>query len=347
MIKRSNETTNTRWSAGTDIIKVAVLGAGGWGANLIRTFHNLGALGAVVEIDPDKRSAVASQYPGLTILASPEQLWRGQWPAVVIATPAPTHYELARQALLAGKDVFVEKPMTLISGEAEDLVKLAREYKRILMVGHLLMYQPAIQWIKNRIGEGLIGRVASLHQERLNLGRVRSVENALWSLGVHDVAVLLFLVGEAPHSVRAFGQRVLQPAVEDDVYVTLEFRNDVVAHLHCSWLWPEKRRRLTIIGTRGMLVYDELEQTVTLHRKHISPDLVIRDDGAELVFVGEGEPLTVECQHFLDAVRTRSSPFSDGESGLQVVRVLEDAQRLLEEQFTGTDSSVSKADWTR
>lgn len=314
-------------------IKVAVVGAGDWGINLIRTLHDLGSLGAVVEIDPARRARVASQYPGIEVLTSPEHLWDTEWPAVVIATPAPTHYELARQALLVGKDVFVEKPMTLTSAEAEILVRLARERGRVLMVGHLLMYQPAMEWIKAKLEEGLIGPVISLHQERLNLGRARSVENALWSLGVHDVAVLLYLVGEVPYRVRAFGQRVLQPTVEDDVYVTLEFPNNVAAHLHCSWLWPEKRRRLTIVGKTGMLVYNELEQTVTLHRKYISPELEIRDDGAEVVFVGHGQPLMIECQHFLDAVRTRSTPLSDGESSLKVVRVLEEAQRHLNQQW--------------
>lgn len=323
---------NTKRAKTIDDTKAVVLGAGGWGVNLIRTLRDLGALAAVVEIDPSRRAKIASEYPEVPVLASPEELWDSDWPAVVIATPAHTHYELARQALLAQKDVFVEKPLTLTSSEAEDLVGLAQERERILMVGHLLMYQSAIRWIKERLDHGLIGQVVGLHQERLNLGRARSVENALWSLGVHDVAVLLFLAGRAPRRVRAFGQRVLQPTIEDDVYITLEFPHNVVAHLHCSWLWPEKRRRLTIIGTAGMLVYDELQQTVTLHRKQISPGLEVRDEGSEVVFIGDGRPLTIECQQFLHSVRTRSKPLSDGESGLQVIRVLEEAQRLLDQQ---------------
>lgn len=327
--------------------KVVVLGAGGWGVNLVRTFRDLGALAAVVEIDPDRWAKIASEYPDVRVLTNPEEVWDSDWPAVVIATPAHTHYKLARQALAANKDVFVEKPMTLTGAEAEDLVRLARERERILMVGHLLMYQSAIQWIKEQLVRGLIGQVVGLHQERLNLGRVRSVENALWSLGVHDVAVLLYLVGRVPQRVRAFGQRVLQPTIEDDVYVTLEFHDNIVAHLHCSWLWPEKRRRLTIIGTTGMLVYDELQQTVTLHRKQISPELEIRDEGSEVVFVGDGQPLTVECQHFLDVLRTRSKPLSDGESGLQVIRVLEEAQRLLDGQAKGMGPSAPGAVRTR
>jgi len=310
-------------------VKVAVLGAGKWGINLVRTFHELGALAAVVEVDAGRRAWLQAQYPDVQVFAGPEPVWRSTIPAVVVATPVPTHYELARQALLAGKDVFVEKPLTLSVAEAPELVELARRQGRILMVGHLLLYQPAIRWLKERLAEGLVGRICSLHQERLNLGRVRSAENVLWSLGVHDVAVLLYLVGRPPELVSATGQRVLQPGIEDDIYVHLRFPGDVQAHLHVSWLWPEKRRRLTIVGSEAMVVYDELAQRVTLHRKRISSTLEHRDEGFEVVYQGDGEPLRLECEHFLEAVRSRQRPVSDGESGVEVLRVLEQAERQL------------------
>lgn len=310
-------------------VQVAVLGAGPWGSNLIRTFHDLGALAAVVEPDDEKRARIAEDYPHATVLTGADEAWSSPWPAVVIATPVPTHYELVRQALEADKHVFVEKPLALTTEEAEALVALARERGRTLMVGHLLLYQPAIEWVKKQLETGLIGDVVSLHQERLSLGRARVTESALWSLGVHDVAVLLHLVGQRPIQVAASGQRVLQPMVEDDVRVEFVFRKGVRAHLHSSWLWPERRRQLTIVGTKGMLVYNELEQTVTLHRKSIDSDLQVKDKGSEVVFVGEGQPLRLECEHFLEAVQTGRRPLSDGESALEVVRVLESAQQQM------------------
>lgn len=312
-------------------VRVAVLGAGQWGSNLIRTFHELGALAAVAEPDAARRSRVAEQYPDVITLSRPEDVWSSPLPGIAIATPAPTHFELARQALEAGKHVFVEKPLTLTSKDAEELVRIAEERGRALMVGHLLLYQPAIRWIKQQIDMGLIGRVVSLHQERLSLGRVRTAENAMWSLGVHDVAVLLYLVGQQPVHLSASGHRVLQPEVDDDVKVEFFFVDGVRAHLHSSWLWPEKRRKLTIIGMEGMLVYDELVQTVTLHRKSVTSNLEAIDGGSEVVFVGEGEPLRLECEHFLDVVRTGRRPLSDGRMGLEVVRILEEAQKQLEQ----------------
>lgn len=309
--------------------KVVVVGAGGWGANHVRTFNELGALGAVADVDPGRRRHLEAQLPGIEVMEGPDAVWRSKWPAVVLATPVPTHFELAKQALLAGKDVFVEKPLTLQVKEAEELVELAEERNRILMVGHLLLYQPAIRWLKEQLEQGLIGDIISLHQERLSLGRVRSAENALWSLGVHDIAVLLYLVGETPVRVTATGQAALQLGIEDDVHVHMAFPNEVQAHLHCSWLWPERRRSLSIVGTTGMLVYDELAQTVMLHRKRVLADLNISDDGAEVVFTGDGRPLTIECEHFLDSLQQRTLPLSDGRSGVEVVRVLEQAQGQL------------------
>lgn len=314
----------------SDKIKVAVLGAGRWGVNLIRAFRDLGALAAVVEPDAERRIRVQTQYPDVDVFEDPKAIWDSSLPAVVIATPVPTHYELARQALLAGKDVFVEKPLALSVAEAADLVELAHRKARILMVGHLLLYQPAIQWLKEQLAGELIGRVQSLHQERLNLGQARSAENVLWSLGVHDVAVLLYLVGVAPDGVTASGQQVLQPGIEDDVYVHLHFPGGLRAHLHASWLWPEKRRRLTIVGSEAMVVYDELTQTVTLHRKRIRPSLGHSNEGSEVIYQGDGEPLRLECEHFVEAVQTRRRPVSDGESGLDVLRVLEQAQQKLD-----------------
>lgn len=310
-------------------MKVAVIGVGHWGKNLVRTFKELDALGAVVETRREIREKLAENHSGLPVYADYRSVLATEIPAVAIATPAPEHYPIARAALLADKDVFVEKPMTLSSAEAEELVRLAEERKRILMVGHLLMYQPAVGWIKDYLASGALGEIAFIHQERLALGRACAVENVLWSLGVHDVASLLYLIGRAPINLSITGVRVTQPDVEDDIHLDLLFTGGLQAHLHASWLWPEKKRQMVITGTKGILVYNEVEQTVTLHRKGINPDLTNRDEGEEIVYRGEGLPLTRELEHFLECLITRQAPLSDGRNGLSVIRILEEAGRLL------------------
>ncbi|MBC7318737.1 Gfo/Idh/MocA family oxidoreductase, partial [Candidatus Bipolaricaulota bacterium] len=311
-------------------MKVGLIGAGQWGKNIARVLYELGALGGIAELRPDVQKELQSLYPSVPIYTDYRDLLATDIPAVAIATPAATHAVLVREALRAGKHVFVEKPLAFTKAEAEELVALAHRTGKVLMVGHLLLYQPAIQWIKEFLHSGGLGTLWSFHQERLNLGKARSVENALLSLGVHDVAVLLYLTGQTPAKVVAQGQAALQKQVEDDVYLHLQFSEGVQAHIHVSWLWPEKRRRLTIIGSKGMLVYDELEQTVTFHRKGINSDLTNRDEGAELVFQGHGEPLWLELEHFLTCVSQGKKPISDGESAIPVVAVLEEATRQLE-----------------
>lgn len=311
------------------LMRIGVIGAGHWGKNLIKTLDKLGVLAAIAEPSATARTSFMEIYPQVAHFSTYQAMLATEVEAVAIATPAYTHYQIAKAALRAGKDVFLEKPMTLSIQEAEDLVRLAEERDRILMVGHLLLYQSAIKWIKNYLSQGLLGRIFSLHQERLDLGRAQAVENVLWSLGVHDLAVLLYLIGEDPTVMKVCGQRALQPEVEDDIYLHLLFPEGIHAHLHNSWLWPEKRRRLTIIGSKGMLVYDELEQTVVFHDKGINGDLTNRVDGQKLVYKGDGEPLTREMEHFLTCVDTRERSISDGRNGLAVIRILERATELL------------------
>ena len=311
-------------------IKVALIGAGNWGRNLVKNFYHLGVLAAVVDEDEKRLKEVGKDYPDVKLLNGTDDVWDMPVSAVAIATPAPTHYTLAKTALMAKKDVFVEKPLALRANEAEELSSLARENSCLLMVGHLLLYQPAIRWIKGFIAQGNIGKLYSLHEERLNLGRARAVENALWSLGVHDVALFLDIVGEKPREIKVTGQQALQPGIEDDVYLHLSFPGGVFAHLHASWLWPEKRRRLTVIGEEGMLVYDEIAQTVTWHKKSINSKLENVDKGEEVVFRGDAEPLKIELSHFIECCKNRAKPYSDGESAVAVVQVLEKANHLLE-----------------
>jgi predicted dehydrogenase len=306
-------------------VQIGVVGAGAWGKNIVNTLAELGHLAGVADLSPDLRAKTAEAHPETPVVETFDQLVELGLEAVCIAAPAERHAPLARQAIAAGLHVFVEKPMTLSVADAEDLVARADQADRRLMVGHLLLYQPAVQFIKREIEAGRVGTLYSLNHERLNLGRARNVENVLWSLGVHDVAVCLYLAGCGAAEVAYFGQDVLQPGIEDDTRLTLRLESGAVGHVHNSWLWPVLRRCLTVVGSAGMLVYDEVAQTVTWHDKGITPDLANRDAGSEVVFEGAGKPLTLEMEHFVDCCQTGRTPISDGRSALEVVRVLERA----------------------
>lgn len=312
---------------------VAVVGAGAWGRNHVRTFHGLGALGGVVEASPSLRAALQLDYPGLPVwssLASALPHVTG----IVVATPASSHADLAGQALAAGLGVLVEKPMTLDVRAAETLVDLAAGAGRPLMVGHLLLYQPAIQELKRQLDAGIVGKILRIDQERLNHGRVRSQENVLWSFAPHDVAVLFYLMGEVPSHVASSGASFLQPGIQDDVHLELTFAEGRSAHIHVAWYWPEKRRGLRVLGEEGMVVYDEADQSLTLHRKRLKggwtdASLDPVDLGSTLLYLGQGEALVREDQHFLDCLHANARPLSDGQSGVDVIRVLERADALL------------------
>ena len=318
--------------------QVAVVGAGAWGRNHVRTLHAMGALGGVVETSPALREGIRADFPGSPVWGSLEEALP-HVPGFVIATPAGSHVALATTALRAGKGVLVEKPMALEVDGAEALVQAASDAERMLMVGHLLLYQPAIQKLKAFLEAGLIGRIHRIHQERLNFGRVRDTENVLWSLGPHDVAVLLFLMGEAPLEVAAAGASFLQPGIHDDVHLELAFSAGRSAHVHNSWYWPEQRRCLRVFGETGMIVYDEREQSLVLQRKQVAralpgqepgrEGLALVDDGTTTLFQGHGQPLQLEDEHFLHCLASGERPLSDGESGLDVIRVLARADAQL------------------
>jgi len=310
--------------------KVAVAGAGAWGRNHVRTLHGLGALAGVVDVSAEACAWMRETYPEVPAWTSLAEACQGEpgLRGLVVATPAPTHTELTLEALGQGLGVLVEKPMTLVSGEARDLVERAEAGGSTLMVGHLLLYQPAIQELKRLLDGGVVGKVHRFHFERMQLGRVRSAENALWSLAPHDVAVLLHLAGEAPSTVEASGAAFLQPGIHDDVHLELTFPQGCSAHIHVGWYWPSKTRGIRVLGERGMIVYEEDGQTLTLHRKrflgtHGPAGPACSDQGSSLVFQGEGEPLVVEDAHFLHCLTTGRTPLSDGRSGLDVIRVLE------------------------
>ncbi len=310
-------------------MKVGVIGAGHWGANLVRNLADLGVLAGVADSLEANRARALSDVPGIETFEDERGLLAAGYGAVAIATPASTHFEIARQALESGADVFVEKPMTLDPQEARDLNGLALEGERILMVGHLLLYQPAIVFMAEYLRSGKLGQIHTMHQRRSKLGRVRAEENVMWSFGVHDVAVLLALAGEEPNEIQASGHAAITPGVEDDTYLHLGFASGLKAHLHNSWLWPRVERELIVVGERGMLVFDEPGSRVVLHHKTVGGDLVHRDEGEEVLFEGSGQPLRLELEHFLECCRERTTPVSDGRNGFEVVRVLKTAEEQL------------------
>jgi len=310
--------------------QVVVVGAGNWGKNLIQNFYNLGALAGVAEMNPDLRSKVEANYPDVKTYDDFNQVLVSDVSAVVLATPAPTHYKFAMAALAAGKDVFVEKPMTLQTSEARALAEYADKHSRILMVGHLLLYQPAITWMREYLASGKAGKVLHVATQRAKLGKVRREENVWWSFAPHDVSVVLDLLGNPEiEKVQSSGHAMLQPGIEDNVHVDLVFKGGQTAHLHSSWYWPQLLRSTTVITEQQMLVYDEVAQKVVIYNKGVDEQLNNRDEGSEVVDVAAAEPLKIECQHFLNCLQTREKPRSDGWNGVAVVEILEKAQEAL------------------
>ncbi len=310
--------------------QIIVVGAGNWGKNLIRNFDQLGALAGVAEVNEQLREALATQYPHIPRYSDYKQVLASEISAVVLATPAPTHFKFALAALEAGKDVFVEKPMTLKTTEARQLAEYAERESQILMVGHLLLYQPAIRWLRDYLATGKAGKVYHVATQRVKLGRVRQEENVWWSFAPHDVSVVLDLLGN-PHlkQVQAQGQSILQPQIEDNVHVHVQFEGGQTGHLHCSWYWPELKRSTTVIAEKQMLVYDEVSQQITVYSKGVHNDFSNRDEGSWSPDLDESEPLKLECEHFLNCLETRQTPLSDGWNGLAVVEILEKAQEAL------------------
>ncbi|ACL24874.1 Gfo/Idh/MocA family protein [Chloroflexus aggregans] len=313
--------------------QIAVFGCGYWGKNLVRNFYHLNALHSVCDTTDSGRATAASIAPNCRIvaditpiLANPEI--RG----VVIATPAETHFALARQALLAGKDVLVEKPLALTFEQGAELVRLAVDMNRILMVGHVLEYHPGIMQLHNLIEHGELGKLQYIYSNRLSLGKVRREENILWSFAPHDIAVILRLLGSMPFEVIACGGAYVQPNIADVTVTHLLFDNGVRAHIYVSWLHPFKEQRLVVIGSRKMASFDDVHKRLTLYDKRVEwqegQPIPIHGDGIEVPYP-QDEPLRLECEAFLAAITTRNPPITDGQSGLRVLRVLQAAQRSL------------------
>jgi UDP-2-acetamido-3-amino-2,3-dideoxy-glucuronate N-acetyltransferase len=315
---------------------VACVGAGYWGRNLVRTFADLGALAWVCELNPQTRAELGARYPSVKVTDRLDRVLEDPAvTAVAIATPAETHGEITRRALLAGRDVLVEKPLSLSVDEAEQLADLAAQRTRILMVGHLLWYHPAVQRLKALIDEGELGRIQYLYSNRLNLGRIRREENILWSFAPHDISVILGLLGETPSTIDAFGGNYLREHIADVTVSVLSFPSGIKAHIFVSWLHPYKEQKLIVVGDRKMAVFDDTEPVGKLvlypHTITWSNQLPVPTRAeAEPVPVESGEPLWNECMHFLECVRTRQTPKTDGHEAMRVLRVLDACQRSLE-----------------
>jgi predicted dehydrogenase len=333
---------------------VGVLGLGYWGPNLVRNLSRIpqARLKYGCDFDESKRTKLARLYPETRFVADFEELLSDDdLDAVVVASPVPTHATLAQQALLAGKDVFVEKPLTLSSGDAEELTRLANERDLILMVGHVFEYHPAVTRLKKIMDSGELGEVFYIYTHRLNLGIIRHDENALWSLGPHDLSISMHLLGQEPIEAQAVGHSYLKGGVEDVVFGTLRFADGKIVHLHVSWLDPHKERKITIVGSEKMAVFDDMsrDEKLKLYNKGVESSeyesygeyLNLRFGDALIPHLPNDEPLKLECEHFVECLTERKPPLSDGHSGLRVVRALEALQRSLD--TGGQPVSLKKA----
>lgn len=319
---------------------VALVGAGYWGKNLARNLHEIGVLNTICDVSTPLLDQYQALYPGVTLTTHFKAVLENPIiKQLFIAVPAPFHFELAKQALLEKKDVYVEKPLCLDYQQGEELVALAAANKCILMVGHILQYHPCICKLQKMINEGTLGKLQYISSHRLNLGKIQTAENALWALAPHDVSVVLSLCGNVlPKQVRCIGHTSLTHGVADTTITTMTFPGEVKAHIYASWLNPFKEQKLVVVGSSGMVVFDDTlpwEQKLLLYRNPVSwqPGNIPKENKteAEEVIVSKAEPLKEECLHFLASCRERSIPRTDGYEGLRVLQVLQAAQASLHE----------------
>jgi len=322
-------------------VRVGVVGLGYWGPNLARNLALIPGceVAWLCDASQEARQRLAAAFPAARASAELSELLADeQLDAVVLATPVPTHAELAVAVLESGKHCFVEKPLATSAADAERVLAAAQAAGRTLMVGHLLEYHPAVRSLKELIDSGELGELYYIYGNRLNLGKLRADENALWSLGAHDVSVALHLIGEEPSECLAEGASYVRDPVQDVVFCFLRFPSGIVTHLHLSWLDPHKERRITVVGARRMAAFDDMliEGKLTVYDKGFDEDTrswgeyIARSGDIFSPRIPNVEPLRLECEHFIDCIRTGAVPRSDGHSGLRVVRVLERLQQSLD-----------------
>lgn len=327
---------------GATRVRVGVIGCGYWGPHLIRNLHDMPdvQLVGVAEERPERLEYVCRSYPAVRAFADHRRLLDGELDAVVIATPIQTHYELAGEALAAGKHVLVEKPLAGTPAQAAKLILLARQRQRVLMVGHTFLYNPAVRELRRLVQEGELGRIYYADAARLNLGLFQRHVNVVWDLAPHDIAILMYLLDRAPQVVSARGSSYVQSGVHDVCYLELLFADETSAHVHVSWLDPDKVRRLTLVGDRRMAVYNDVSAVAKLRVYDSGVECPKTDNYGEfqlayrhgqivIPYISWREPLRIECEHFVHCVRTGERPLTDGEHGLAVVAALEAADRSL------------------
>ncbi len=324
-------------------IQVGVIGAGYWGPKLIRNFQEIpdAAMTMVCDLEEDRLTHIKELYPAVRATKDYREVLASDVDAVAIATPIPTHHQLAKEALLAGKHVLVEKPLTANSEQAEELVELAAQTGLTLMVGHTFEYNPAVEYLRRLVASGEMGRIYYINATRVNLGIFQPDINVVWDLAPHDVSILMFILGMVPVNVSARGGSYVQRRIHDVAYLTLHFPDEILADVRVSWLDPCKIRRITVVGSKKMVVYDDVEPTekVKLYDKGVDVPpysdtleefhLSYRYGDITTPAIPSAEPLRLECEHFLHCVRTGDKPRSDGQDGLEVVRILEAATRSL------------------
>jgi predicted dehydrogenase len=327
--------------------RIAVLGCGGWGKNIVRSMQRLDAVACVADPSEHGQNTARELAPNARIVQSPDEVFASDdIDAVMIATPAETHFELASRALSAGKDVFVEKPLTINVDEAQLLVAQAEQAERILMVGHLLEYHPAICKLAEMVQGGELGRVHYIISNRLNLGKIRTEENSLWSFAPHDIAVILRLVGAMPYEIVATGGSYITPNIADVTVTQMLFNNGIRSHIFVSWLHPFKEQKLVVVGSKKMASFDDVSKELVLYDQRVSWEkgqpVPLRGEGKMVEFPAD-EPLLMECKHFIDCIVNRTTPRTDGRNGLAVLQVLDAAQRSLMTNGYPTHTRIASA----
>jgi len=321
-------------------LRFGVIGWGYWGPKITRNLEALShaSVAMVADLDPRRLLPLTTNQPWIRTTTQPEDVFTSDVDGVVIAAPVRAHYQLAKQALLHGKHVLVEKPLTASVTEAEELVALARSHGLTLMVGHTFEYNPAVNELKKLIKNGDLGKIYCIEAERVNLGLFRNDINVIWDLAPHDVSILLYLLGKVPEQIKVQAHAHVQPGIEDVAHLDLGFGDGMNAHIHVSWLHPCKIRRVTIIGDLRMVVYDDTNpaEMLKVYNKgadiHADPVVSYRYGAVTIPHIDWKEPLRLECEDFAQAIRSGQSPRASGEVGLEVVRVLMAAQNVLDQQ---------------
>jgi len=316
--------------------RIAIVGLGYWGKNLVRNFSQLGVLDTICDLDSKALAKYKNEYNVVkTTTEFKDVINDKNVDAVVVSTPAVTHYKIVKEALLSGKDVFVEKPLALEVKEAEDLVKIVDKSKRILMIDHILQYHPEVIKLKELIDNGDLGRIQYIYSNRLNIGKLRREENILWSFAPHDISVIMFLISKTPHKVTAFGEAYLQEGIYDTTVTNLSFSDKLKAHIFVSWLHPFKEQKLVVIGTKNMAVFNDVEEKNKLvlypHKVEWVGQIPVASKAeAQVVSLESKEPLKEACLHFIDCITRRLQPKTDAKEALSVLKVLQQAQQCLD-----------------